>query len=364
MADVLVVGLSARALAQSARSAGYAPLAADLFCDLDLEEAAERSMRIAVDLVLGLVSEPTIVALDSLSEGRDPIGVAYGSGFEDRTDLLKKLDERWPLLGNPAQTVARAKDPAVLAEICARLDVPHPRWSEEARNGWLRKRVGGSGGAHVARAASDEGCRDYWQELVAGEPVSALMLGCENKALILGFSSQWANPSPDAPFRYGGAVQPADLSEDMHSRLAQAANAVSRELGLVGLNSVDFLVSGEDWRLVEVNPRPGATLDIFHPMAGSLFALHVDACHGRLPTRAPVFSGADAAAIVYARHRIAKMPAFAWPEWTADRQRPETSVEAGAPLCTVLATAATAGEARRLVLQRAETTREAVETDS
>ena len=363
MADILVLGLSARALAQSARSAGYTPLAADLFCDLD-QETAERSAQIAGDLENGFLWGPTIAALDSLAQGRNPIGIVYGSGLEDRTDFLEKLGARWPLLGNSAQTVARAKDPALLAEICAQLGVPHPAWSEQPREGWLRKRIGGSGGAHVAVAPSAGGGRDYWQEPIVGEPVSALMLGCKSKALVLGFSSQWVDPSPDAPFRYGGAVQPAALSEDMHSRLAQAANAVSCELGLVGLNSVDFLVSGEDWRLVEVNPRPGATVDIFHPKAGSLFGQHVDACRGRLPSRAPVFEKAAAAAIVYARSRISTMSAIAWPEWTADRQRPGTSIEAGAPLCTVLATADTADEARRLVLQRVENMRHALETDS
>ena len=37
----------------------------------------------------------------------------------------------------------------------------------------------------------------------------------------------------------------------------------SRATSLVGLNSADFLVDGERFWLLEVNPRPGATLDIF-----------------------------------------------------------------------------------------------------
>src|SRR6185295_13434632 len=106
MAEVFVLGLSARALSQSARAAGYAPLAADLFCDLDTEEAAERSVRIEGDLERGIEWPPIIAALERVSAGGEPIGVVYGSGFEDRADLLDRMAERWPLLGNSGEAVA------------------------------------------------------------------------------------------------------------------------------------------------------------------------------------------------------------------------------------------------------------------
>jgi predicted ATP-grasp superfamily ATP-dependent carboligase len=109
----------------------------------------------------------------------------------------------------------------------------------------------------------------------------------------------------------------------------------------------------EGWWLIEVNPRPGATLDIFEPAEASLFALHVDACRGRLPENPPSFAGAAAAQTVYARRAIASMPPLAWPAWTADRQPPGTRVDAGAPLCTVLARAEAAGDAKQLVQERA-----------
>ena len=361
MADILVVGLSARALAQSARAAGYAPLAADLFRDLDTEEAAERSARIEGELENGLPWEKTIAALEALAEGRSPVGIVCGSGFEDRPQFLERLATRWQLIGNSAEVVAHAKDPAALAETCAKLGVPHPAWTAQPREGWLRKRTGGSGGAHVADTASETGERHYWQEAVDGEPVSALVLGRRRDVHVLGFSSQWTDPTPAAPFRYGGAVRPAALNEGTRSELSEAAIVVARELQLVGLNGIDFLVDNADWHLVEVNPRPGAVMDIFHPAGESLLELHVEACRGRLPERAPLFDAAAAAAIVYAGRAIASIPAMDWPEWTADRQRPGTHVAADAPLCTVRASAETTEEARRLVFGRAAEVRAMIE---
>jgi predicted ATP-grasp superfamily ATP-dependent carboligase len=121
---------------------------------------------------------------------------------------------------------------------------------------------------------------------------------------------------------------------------------------LVGLNSLDFLVAGTDIWLLEVNPRPGATLDVFDPGDGSLFAAHVAACDGRLTEVRPATDDAAAAAIVYAGRDIPSVPDLDWPDWTADRQAAGTTVKADEPLCTVLASAATAVSARNLLDRR------------
>ena len=96
------------------------------------------------------------------------------------------------------------------------------------------------------------------------------------------------------------------------------------------MNSADFLVDQGTFHFLEINPRPGATLDIFEPADGSLFALHVAACDGRLPDRVPAHDGAMAAAIVYADRDI-RVPARDWPDWTADRPHAGTLVKAGEP---------------------------------
>ncbi len=116
--------------------------------------------------------------------------------------------------------------------------------------------------------------------------------------------------------------------------------------------SVDFLVDGDDFWLLEINPRPGATLDIFEPDAGSLFALHMAACAGK-PAECPShLDGAKAAAIVYADRDIFTSARFEWPEWTVDRPHGGLAINAGEPLCTVHAAAATAADAKALIDER------------
>ena len=57
-AAVLIVALSGRALAESARRGGYAPLVADMFGDMDTLKAAQRHVRLAGGLATGIEQRP------------------------------------------------------------------------------------------------------------------------------------------------------------------------------------------------------------------------------------------------------------------------------------------------------------------
>ena len=202
-------------------------------------------------------------------------------------------------------------------------------------------------------AGEDEiSSEEYFQRRVPGAPVSVLVLCDGREAQILGTSSQWTTPWPGMSFRFGGAVRPALEMPPELAALGEAATKIARALGLLGLNSVDFLVGAESYHLIEVNPRPGATLDIFADADGALFAAHLAACRGHLPARPLVFTKAAATAIAYAPRELPSMPALAWPDWCKDRQRPGTYLRAGDPVCTVSAEAGSASAARALVAER------------
>ena len=353
---MLIAAASGRALAASARRGGYAPLVVDAFGDQDTLAVAREHAQ--VDLLNRPVDDEKLIsALEGLARGHDPTGIVCGSGFEDRADLLTRLAARWRMLGNAPEIVARLKDPLGFAAICRAADIPHPETSlttPSDPSGWLVKRAGGAGGQHVRSAdgghAAPAGA--YYQRRVDGAPFSALLLAHGRDIIVLGFSAQWSAPTPRQPFRYGGAVRPAPLGEDLRQAMTAAIARLVAAVPLVGLNSADFLVDGDRFHLLEINPRPGATFDLFEPEGSSLFALHVDACGGRLPAQAPRFDRSAAGAILYARRDIATMPALDWPEWVADRPVAGSRVHAGGPLCSVFAHATTAAQARALVEER------------
>jgi uncharacterized protein len=352
--SVLIAAASGRALAAAARRSGYRPLVVDFFDDDDTRALASATAQVA-DPERGFAADELIAHLRQFAIGENPIGLVYGSGFEDRPEILESLTQHFFVFGNKAGIVAKAKDPCALAALCAKHGIPHPQIRFDRPHDpehWLIKRRGGGGGIHIRSAEESAGPEDYYQRRVAGTPVSILLLADGDAVQILGASSQWTATSPILPFRFGGAVRPALFSEAQLVRLADAAGTIAQGLGLVGLNSVDFLADTDAYYLLEVNPRPGATLDIFADAEGALFAAHLAACRGHLPARPLVFTKAAATAIAYAPCDLPSMPALTWPDWCKDQQRPGTVLRAGDPVCTIAAEAETAGAARELIRER------------
>jgi predicted ATP-grasp superfamily ATP-dependent carboligase len=351
--DVVVAALSARALAAAAVRAGLRPAAIDLFADTDTRQLARPCIRLSAD---GLRLEPDAL-LDALDRpALRGVPLVYGSGFEDRPALLARIAAGRPLLGNPAGVVARTKDPFAFAALLDDLGIPHPAILKESpgpAGDHLLKRIGGSGGGHI-RPATPGAAPPGWyvQRRVAGHAVSILFLADGRRSRVAGVSRQWTSPTPDAPFRYGGGAGPLRLPERLAGALTGMASRASAALGLVGLNSADFLITGQTIHLLEINPRPGASLDVFDraPMP-PLFALHRDACNGRLPDRLPALPACRAALVHYASGPT-RIDAAAWPAWAVDRPDTPARIAAGDPVCTVLADGAGVSLARRRAERR------------
>ena len=359
---MLIAAVSGRALAAAARRAGYVPLVADFFADDDTRHIAHACRKLDT-LKRGFKWKALGSALEALAgEAPSPLlGVVCGAGFEYRNHLLAKIAERWPLLGNAQSVVERVKDPELFFAELSRLGIPHPRTVTDpsaAGDGWLAKRQGGAGGSHVVAtpARRKDAGRLYYQEQIEGRPVSALFVGAGDRACVLGFSEQWAAPTRHSKWRYGGAAQPAKLSQELKARLTEQVVRVAATFGLKGLGSADFLVDGEEAYLLEINPRPGATLDIFDSEAEPLLRTHIEALlERRLPDRPLKLSEASAAAIVYATEPMTVSQSMIWPEWTADRPNCGDCIDRNRPICTVSARARTKVEAKQLVSERIST---------
>jgi predicted ATP-grasp superfamily ATP-dependent carboligase len=115
------------------------------------------------------------------------------------------------------------------------------------------------------------------------------------------------------------------------------------------LNSADFLVDGTEFHLIEVNPRPGATLDVFDDEALPLLGLHLWAVTGSLAELPSAPRRRRAAAVLHARRPLVAPERL--PDWVADRPAPGTLIATGDPVCTVLAEGP---DARRMVQARLE----------
>lgn len=349
---ILIAALSGRGLAASARRAGYLPLVADAFGDSDTGELAAEARCVKDAARIGFHAKPVFTALAELAAApaRPPIGLVLGSGFEDRPKLIAALARRYRLIGNDASTVARSKNPAALGALLDALAIAHPetRLAPPEKPGeWLSKRIGGSGGAHIVPATvAERSPRRYFQRRLVGEPASALAIATRDGAHMVGISRQWIVGCGPRPYRYGGAVGPVRLAPASEMSIRAAVEQLCGALGLVGLVAFDFLLVGTTPYLLDINPRPSATLDVFDDATGSLFHAHLAACEGRAP-QLPVLNGARAAAVLYADPGPLAVASLSWPAWTADRPSPATRIPRYRPIATVFAAGETAEEAFR-----------------
>jgi predicted ATP-grasp superfamily ATP-dependent carboligase len=352
--SLIVAGISARALAVGARRAGFAVIAFDAFGDLDTREACRETL-VLDDAIGGFANVDLIGAVVEQARDHAAIGFVYGAGFDDCPQRLKQVETTIPILGSSPKAMALAKDPRFFAQACADANLTHPEIAFETPDAparWLIKRRGGSGGLHVRAGAGDrsQDVDEYWQRYIEGRSISLLFLRDSRALTPIAWSEQWTAPCAQTPFRYGGAAGPIEGPSDLLGRLDALTNA----LGVRGLASADFLDDGERYWLLEVNPRPGATLDLFDEDADPLLARHLAALADKslppLRSRSP-----NASEIVYADATFV-VSTREWPDWVADRPAPGTRIRGGAPICTVsaagcdiaTATAAVGARARRI----------------
>ncbi|HML29042.1 MAG TPA: ATP-grasp domain-containing protein [Hyphomicrobium sp.] len=359
---VLIAAFSGRSLAQSARRAGYRPFVVDAFGDLDTRDAAEDIRVIDGAMQTGFRTKPLIAALNELSQSArtTPVGLVLGSGFEDKTRLVAALASRVRLLGSDAKTIETCKNPKKFFALLDDLAILHPQTQSDPPSNpadWISKRIGGSGGRHVRDCSGRPRAkpRRYFQKRLAGErySIGALIANEANGPSCFAVSKQWASPSAAHPYRFGGCVSNPSIDPMLLAEMTRIAHQLATALHLTGMASFDFIVERDIPYLLEVNPRPGASLDILDDSSGSLFAGHLAACTGAaLSSHRPDHRPARAMAILHADRGDLVLGETPWPDWSADRGVPGTFIPAGAPLASALAEAPTADAAEALARTR------------
>ncbi|HWN30122.1 MAG TPA: ATP-grasp domain-containing protein [Burkholderiales bacterium] len=352
----LIAALTARALAQSARRGGFPVVVLDLYNDLDTHRYAQHSRAVAQH-EQGFDAAALLKAADELCPPQHCAGLICGSGFEDQPQLLKQLAAGRPLYGNTAETVTRIKDPRQFFALLDELEMTHPevRFAPpRPACGWLAKKIGGYGGTHVLPAAGRQpDGMHYYQKLESGRSMSATFLADGKKSHIIGFNEQWTT-SAGSPFSYAGAISHAKLDAVLQAEIARKLDQLVQASGLAGLNGMDFLLRGNEYRVLEINPRPCATMDLYDDdCTESLFGWHLRACRGELPQAHLVTQKITRGhAVIYAERTLRIPMNMKFPEWVSDIPGADKQFAPGAPVCMVHAQGASAQQVKRLLMQR------------
>jgi uncharacterized protein len=374
---IAVASTSARALAEAAAREGFSVIALDVFGDLDTGRAATRWLSIGAPQTLRIDGALLLETLGQIARNDEAQGWIAGSGFEGRPDLLDAGNRRLPLIGNDAATVRRVRDPHAFFGALATHSVAHPpvRFDMPAdARGWLRKDFAGCGGLQVQRAelAGDEalGATQYLQRWHDGAPMSATFIADGRGARLLGCNLQLSREIGQAPFAWRGVIGPLPLSDAVQVQVMHALQVLVGTFGLRGLCSLDFLLRepGPRVEVLEVNPRPPASLDLYAAHGLPVIGAHLRACDNggleAVPTL-PVLSPRGSA-VVFARQDMMLGPAAA--QWLAaqpqvhDVPSRAASFLAHAPVCSVSAAGDDIAAVQEQLQQRADALLVALET--
>ena len=141
---IIIAAISSRAYVQAAFEAGFDVIAIDAFADVDTQAKCKQLFQ--VDVRNGQFdAQQLITTLNKIDLSHCLnlcLGLCFGAGFEAQPDLLARISERIPLLGNTTQTVAACKNPQLLLEFCTTNHIAMPviQFTRPINTlGWLQK---------------------------------------------------------------------------------------------------------------------------------------------------------------------------------------------------------------------------------
>lgn len=352
---LLIIGGSTRAAAWSAVRAGFQPVCADLFADLDTTEIAE---------LVPVQDYPESLPDDVARVRAD--GWFYTGALENRHDLIERMQAPntpyGSLWGAPASVLRLIRDPFWVHETLVRGGQPSPAVRPQSlppdtSGQWMQKPLASAGGRAVSvwdrNSHIDEAV--YYQQRLYGQTMSALYIRNGSNLQLLGMTRQLTDPvltRCPGPFSYGGSIGPITPTATMAHRLKAAVDLLAKQCGLQGLFGVDFIRDDKDvpW-IVEVNPRYTASVEILELALQRSLLLHCEHSPGLHSEHLPGLHS-----ILTPAPSIAKMILYADRMLTAPDLRPlrhdhtpwevpsladipiaGTVVQSGWPICTVLA---------------------------
>jgi len=352
---VLLLAVSARAMADSAARGGHDVVAVDFFGDRDLARLTE-CYALHRDLGLPLTAE----GLAAAAARFDADAVVYGSNLENHPEVLDEIARGKRILGNPPEVVRDVRDWALLRRFCGEAGIAHPvtllRGEEGRASGgrWLRKRRR-SGGGHGIVPWDGKPLDDahVLQSEVDGRAASVAFVADGRESRVFGVTEQLVGRSAlgASGFAWCGNVLPLELpaaiTASVRAQLDHMVSRLTRRFGLVGVNGVDVVV-GRDGSgaarpyLVEVNPRFSGSMELAERAFGAnAFSLHVEALAGRLPRAsalARTTHGCVGKGIVYARRSVVVPDTDDWLDrGLRDVPSSRQEIATGHPVCTVLA---------------------------
>lgn len=367
---LLLIGPSTRAMAYSAKRAGYDPICLDLFADTDLQAIAPVEVVPLNEYPHGLI--------ERLRKYPKHIPVVYTGGLENHPQVYLALQQQrpvWGYLHPDPQHGNSIRNPEYLDQLARTKAIHRPRHVRSCHDNsrWLIKPRAGAGGRGIRFWDGETiPATHFLEEFIDGISLSASYLHIGSTPRCDGVTEQLIGTAfvhAPSPFSYAGSIGPSRFLDnqllDEFDRIGMAL--VEADHCLMGLFGADFILHDGKLYLIEVNPRYTSSIEVLELQSGCLpkLGFHALAFDGEYfsPERKPtgVILGK---AIYFAPKRCVFPSTGPWPTvfhndvWAipdyADIPTADTIIEPGHPVLTLFAQGADASEVMHRLQEKAQ----------
>lgn len=385
--NLLVVGVDTVAIASSARRAGYTFYAADYFGDVDLQKICSECMAVIKQekgkscgrITSNFEPKAFLKIAKILSKKHDIDAVLLSSGLDDHFDILYELNDLIPIVGNSPSVIQNVREKPKFFAKLKQLKVPHPKTvivkdvleakaaADKIGYPVVVKPIRGFGGANVRLVknsielqrgfseASLVGENVLVQKFIEGVHASISLLVTDKDVVILSINEQLLGLPfvfQQESFGYCGNIVPLHIAHSTFEKCKAIAEKIALHFGLKGSNGIDIIISNDGTPyVIEVNPRFQGTLECIENVLGiNMVESHINAClYDVLPKVKRTASNFCTRLILYAPKRVL-VPNLTVLQEVRDVPLPESIIEEGEPLCSIL----TMGRTRNSSFQKAE----------
>ncbi len=340
----LVIAQSAQMLTQAASHIGLNVIAIDCFADVDTQTLAIQTYQ-----VKSLAINDITTVIESLDE--HIIECFYGAGFEAFPESLYFLETRFQLLGNSATVFNQLQNKLDFFQRLQQLNITHPRVlfaSENNNTSKIQKKA-----PYLIKPFNSLGGIDiqfikhnivyyplknthYYQQYLSGQSLSVLFVANGKHATIIGFNQQWTLPQS---FVFAGIINHVNLSVTHQHKVSEWANKLTLSYNLLGLCSLDFIYYKNKCYLLEINPRPPASMQLYQK---NLLTIHYQtcqgyACQGQLePFIYSTNKRYTAYQIIYAINKITIPLNMKWPTYCCNLPQSNVIINQKQPICSII----------------------------
>ncbi|MEM8844541.1 MAG: ATP-grasp domain-containing protein [Pseudomonadota bacterium] len=308
----------------------------DGFADIDTLEVSLESW--CLPLEDGKFGKYKLFAsLDRLQFKFPQAKVLLGAGAEYLADYIT---DGWSLC-NSLEAMKQVVQPSKFFTALDKVGIPHPDISfnqNKPSEDWLYKQTLACGGWGVTRNKSSS--IGYWQKEITGQPISALCIADHDSVQIIGINKQLTQSMAEQlPYVYLGAVANHQITIEISIKIETYINKLRDKFRIIGVFSLDMILSVEDLYVLEINPRISASFELYEQVNPGLNLVdaHIRVCEGERLSKLDLSEEHCGYQIIYADNNLVIPQHMNWPKWIKDKPESNRAVQQYEPICSVYA---------------------------